>query len=279
MAEALILDTVTTSNTAGEGHDCPIEFTFRVCDFNNFDTNETEVKSFPITPDEPVMPGAMVYSNVSNEIKGGDLVKSMTFLRKLLEKAKANGMYIIAYDLDSFFRIINNTIDRLFVPDNGMVDVSNDTKLDPSKSFSIRSFAKAILPPTKVGTSYAAEAMTMYLAGRDVFKAQRSQFDEGAVTRSVYNQNMNSIILRKLVEMTASSSFKDVVEKVNNASETMFTFGKYSGRLVEDVFKSDYGYCLWCFRKQELMDANPGLQRELARLMMAEKKEKFGGRK
>lgn len=273
MAEAIILDTITTSNTAGEGHDCPVEVTFRLCNFDNFDTEETQIKSLKITPDEKIMPGARVYSNLPAEITdGNELKKAMKMVETVINKTK--NLYVIAYDLDVFFRVMNSNYNRLFADENGQnIDTSGGFELDPKKSFSIKAYAKCLFPPTEVGTSYAAEAMMMHLLGAEKFKEERRRFDSGQSTRSVYNQAMDSFILRKLTEKAGDTSFQAIVDRVNNASETMFTFGKHSGKLVADVFKDDFGYCLWCFKNKELMESNPGLQRELARLMIKQREE------
>ena len=275
MATALILDVVTTLNTADGGHDCPVEVTFRACDFDNFDDDsKTQVKSLKIVPDEKVMPGARVYSNLPAEItEGNDLHKAMDATKATLKRAVDSGMYLIAYDFDVLMKILSATFERTVdAPQAGVIDTSSGLTIPQEKTISIKTLAKSILSPADVGMSFAAEALMMYFEDEAGFRAERRRFDDHVVTRSVYNQELDSVILRKLCQAKGLSSFEDVVKLIEETPTAHFTFGKYSGALVESVFKTDFKYCLWCFRNDDLMASNPGLKRELTRLMSRNRK-------
>ncbi len=81
--------------------------------------------------------------------------------------------------------------------------------------------------------AHSAEADTE--ATYEVLKAQLDKYDE------LEND------ITKLSEFSAHSRFVDFAGRIiyNNKGEEVFNFGKYKGRLVEDVLKKDPGYYGW----------------------------------
>ena len=270
----MFIDTVTTSNTAGNGHDCPVEFAFKIVDLDTCDDeSKGQIKHFRITPDEKIMPGARVYSHLPAEIKdGNEISKSLMTIRELIKKAADEGFYLASFYMESLLKILRSNMERvLSSSDNGMIDTEEFINFPANRMISIGSLAKLLLPPEEVGTSYSFEALYLHLCGEDAYKATRKEFDEGA-PRTVYNTKMSLGILKKLCEKKGFNSCEEIVTYMAGELGKRFDFGKYSGQLVEDVFKKDFGYCLWCFKNKELMDGHQALGAELFRLMKQNKK-------
>ena len=268
----LFIDCTTTSNTAGDGHDCPVDFTFNVIDADKPD-DIGQIKQIRMVPDEKIMPGARVYSHFPAEISdGNDLKKGMMMVKTLLKRATESGMYVVSFDIDFVLKAVRNTMERVLQNPDGMIDTDEFFEIPYDKQISVRNFAKIVLPPEEVGTSYSFEALYLHLCGDDKYSEARKDFDSGVSSRSVYNQVMTLGIFRKLCERKGFATCQEVNDFVTSELGKKFGFGKYAGQKVEDVFAKDFGYCLWCFKNAELMEGNPALQKELVRLMKQKRK-------
>ncbi len=269
----MFIDAVSTGNTYGNGHDCPVEFSFTVTDFDNCDENVVQIKNFKINPDEKIMPGVRVYAHLPETTsEGNEISKALIGIRHLIKKANEDGLYLVAFDMDGLLKNLRSNMERVLSSnDNAIIDLEEFIDFPPERMISVKSLSKLIYSPEEVGNSSGHEPFYLHACGEQAFHDARKTFDNGS-PRSVYNVRMTVGIFKKLCEKKGFSNCSEVINYLVGELGKRFDFGKYAGELVEDVFKKDFGYCLWCFKNKELMDGHTALAQELFRLMKQNKK-------
>lgn len=237
----LYLDTETTGVDTETAHVCEVAFLLSTYEgFVRVPQKDIIVQEL-ILPPEPVPPEASAIHHITNGMLAGKpLLKDISEkLRDLVSKAD----YISAHNLPYDLAILKRQLPDIFG------NIPEETKLD-----SLR-LSRHIWPSIP---SHALQVLR-YRFGLDADitgDAHRAMFDTELV------RSLLEYILR--MRLVKEDTWGDLVKFTRSALEVkIFSFGKYRGKLLEDIAVQDTDYIRWLLRQDWIPADYPDLYHTL----------------
>ncbi len=237
----LYLDTETTGVDTETAHIC--EIAFLLSTYNGFirDTQKDVIIQELILPPEPVPPEASAIHHITNGMLVGK--PSLGDFSEKISEIVSEADYISAHNVPFDLTILKRELPGVF----GKIE--EEMKLD-----SLR-LARHIWPSIP---SHSLQALRYRfdldadLAG----DAHRAMFDTELV------RSLIEYILR--MDLVTPDSWTDLVKYTQSALEIkIFSFGKYRGKLVEDISAQDKDYIKWLLRQKWIPADYPDLYHTL----------------
>ena len=237
----LYLDTETTGVDTETAHVC--EVAFLLSTYNGFarDPRKDIIIQELILPPEPVPPEASAIHHITNDMLAGKppLEDISEKLRDIVSKAD----YISAHNLPYDLAILKRQLPDIFG------NIREETKLD-----SLR-LSRHIWPSIP---SHALQVL-------------RYRFDLDAdITGDAHRAMFDTELVRSLIEyilqmhLVSEDTWGDLVKFTRSALEVkIFSFGKYRGKLVEDITAQDTDYIRWLLRQDWIPADYPDLYHTL----------------
>jgi exodeoxyribonuclease X len=237
----LYLDTETTGVDTGTAHVCEVAFLLSTYDGFVRDPRKDIVIQELILPPEPVPPEASAIHHITNGMLTGK--PSLEDISEKLGDIVSKADYISAHNLPYDLAILKRQLPDIFG------NIPEETKLD-----SLR-LSRHIWPSIP---SHALQAL-------------RYRFDLDAdVSGDAHRAMFDTELVRSLIEyilrmrLVAEDTWGDLVKFTRSALEVkIFSFGKYRGKLVEDIAAQDTDYIRWLLRQDWIPADYPDLYHTL----------------
>ncbi len=237
----LYLDTETTGVDTETAHVC--EIAFLQSTYNGFirdPQKDVRIQEL-ILPPEPVPPEASAIHHITNGMLAGK--PALADISERISDIVSKADYISAHNLPYDLAILKRQLPDIFGK------ISEGMKLD-----SLR-LARHIWPSIP---SHALQVL-------------RYRFDLGIhITGDAHRAMFDTELVRSLIEyilrmdLVTEDSWRDLVKYTTSALEVkVFSFGKYRGKLVEDITAQDTDYIKWLLRQDWIPADYPDLYHTL----------------
>ncbi|RKZ08444.1 hypothetical protein DRQ25_09075 [Candidatus Fermentibacteria bacterium] len=237
----LYLDTETTGVDTETAHVCEVAFLLSTYDGFARDPRKDIIIQELVLPPEPVPPEASAIHHITNDMLAGKppLEDISEKLRDIVSKAD----YISAHNLPYDLAILKRQLPGIFG------NIREEIKLD-----SLR-LSRHIWPSIP---SHALQVL-------------RYRFDLDAdITGDAHRAMFDTELVRSLIEyilqmhLVSEDTWGDLVKFTRSALEVkIFSFGKYRGKLVEDIAAQDTDYIRWLLRQDWIPADYPDLYHTL----------------
>ncbi|MCD4701394.1 MAG: hypothetical protein K8S24_05995 [Candidatus Aegiribacteria sp.] len=237
----LYLDTETTGVDTETAHIC--EVAFLLSTYNGFKRDpQKDIRiSELILPPEPVPPEASAIHHITNGMLAGK--PALEDISERIDELVSKADFISAHNVPFDLTILKRQLPEVF----GKIE--EGMKLD-----SLR-LARHIWPSVP---SHSLQALR-YRFDLDVNiagDAHRAMFDTELV------RSLIEYIIR--MDLVTPDSWMDLVKYTQSALEIkIFSFGKYRGKLVEDIAAQDTDYIKWLLRQKWIPADYPDLYHTL----------------
>lgn len=260
MENCAFIDIFTTHNDLYGHYNSPVQFCCEIYKndeiFNSdlFLNNPPRQKIINIIPNEPMMISGKINIgyNIPSETNGGVMLKdALESIYKLLKSFKEKNIYIIGYNhIDYDLRILNEHFEKLLNYEK--IEFRKDYLIDVMK------LAEKKIEVSFIG-NYTMDSVYMFL--KDDYDSYRRLKDTRSTRTDIL---ITKEIFSKLVDINGHDGtnlkFSDVVKMINEPKEqTCFSFGKYKGALISDIFTKDRQYISWLMRNADIRNKNPDL--------------------
>lgn len=237
----LYLDTETTGVDTETANVC--EIAFLLSTYNGFirDPQKDILIQELILPPEPVPPEASAVHHITNGMLAGK--PALEDVSERISDFVNKADYISAHNLPYDLAILRRQLPGIFGK------IGEDMKLD-----SLR-LARHIWPSIP---SHALQALRYRfdLSAQITGDAHRAMFDTELV------RSLIEYILR--MDLVTPNNWEDLVTYTRSALEVkIFSFGKYRGKLVEDIAAQDTDYIRWLLRQDWVPADYPDLYHTL----------------
>ncbi len=237
----LYLDTETTGVDTETAHVCEIAFLLSTYEgFIRVPQSDVRIQEL-IQPPEPVPPEASAVHHITNDMLAGK--PALEDISERISDIVSKADYISAHNVPYDLAILKRQLPHIFGK------IGEEIKLD-----SLR-LSRHIWPSIP---SHALQAL-------------RYRFDLGThITGDAHRAMFDAELVRSLIEyilrmdLVTEDSWEDLVKYTRSALEVkIFSFGKYRGKLVEDIAAQDTDYIRWLLRQEWIPADYPDLYHTL----------------
>jgi len=247
----LFLDTETTGVNTETDHICEIAFLLSTYDgFKRFPRCDIALQEL-ILPAVPIPPEASAIHHITNEMLEGK--PSITEMSENINEIVSQADFICAHNAPFDLKLLKRQLPDIFGNTN------EDTILD---SLRLSRHIWPAIPSHSLQALRYRFNLGTHISG----DAHRAMFDTELARSLVEYILMNSIASQK--------SWTDLVTFTQSALEVkIFTFGKYKGKLVEDIAASDKDYVKWLLRQDWIPADYPDLYHTLLEKTKGKRKD------
>lgn len=235
----LYLDTETTGVDTETAHVCEIAFLLSTYEGFIRDPQKDEIIQELILPPEPVPPEASAIHHITNGMLAGK--PALEDISERISEIVSKADYISAHNVPFDLAILKRQLPEVFSR------IEEGMKLD-----SLR-LSRHIWPSIP---SHSLQALRYRFDLGGKGDAHRAMFDTELV------RSLIEYILR--MKLASPESWMDLVKYTHSPLEIkIFSFGKYRGKLVEDIAAQDADYIKWLLRQAWIPADYPDLYHTL----------------
>jgi DNA polymerase-3 subunit epsilon len=223
----------------------------RIIEINIYKVNPNgteESKTWVINPDYPISEEASkIHGFTAEDLKDKPTFKQVAKdIERFLQNCDLAGYNAIKYDIPMLVEEFLRADVDFDVTNRKLIDVQNIFMKMEQRTLSA---AYKFYLDKKLEKAHSAEADTK--ATYEILKAQLDRYQDteftdrdGKISKPVIND------MQKLQQFSSHHRNADLMGQFiyNDKDEIVINFGKYKGRTVEDVFKSDPGYYGWIMK-------------------------------
>ncbi len=223
----------------------------RIIEINIYKVNPNgteESKTWLVNPDYPIAEDATrVHGYTAGDLKDKPTFKQVAKeIERFLQNCDLAGYNAIKYDIPMLVEEFLRADVDFDVANRRLIDVQNIFMKMEQRTLSA---AYKFYLNKELENAHSAEADTK--ATYEILKAQLDRYQDtefkdrdGNILRPVQND------MQKLQQFSSHHRNADLMGQIifNDKNEEVINFGKYRGRTVEDVFKSDPGYYGWIMK-------------------------------
>jgi DNA polymerase-3 subunit epsilon len=213
-----------------------------------YPNGKEENKSWLLNPDYPISPEASKVHGYSNE----ELMDRPTFkqvakdIEQYLKHCDLAGYNIIKFDVPMLVEEFLRAGVEFDISTRKIIDVQNIFMKMEQRTLAA---AYKFYLNKEMKNAHNAEADTK--ATYEILKAQLDKYENTEITDSE-GKKIKPVVndMQRLQVFSAHHRNADLMGQIifNDRNEEVINFGKYKGRKVEDVFKSDPGYYGWIMK-------------------------------
>jgi exodeoxyribonuclease X len=239
----LYLDTETTGIDTETSQICEVAFLLSTYNgFSRIPDQDIELIEL-VLPQDPVPPEASAIHHITNNmLEGKPSIESISdSIQELIGKADL----ICAHNLPFDLGILTRQLPGVFS------DITPDMKLD---SLRLSRHTWPSIP------SHALQVLR--------YRFELDASISGNAHRAMFDTKLVRALVEFIIEqhLTTSENWKKLVEFTQSSLEIkIFSFGKYRGKLVEDIVAQDEDYIRWLLRQHWVPDDYPDLYHTLLR--------------
>ncbi|MCD4847720.1 MAG: hypothetical protein K8R76_05985 [Candidatus Aegiribacteria sp.] len=239
----LYLDTETTGIDTETSQICEVAFLLSTyIGFSRVADQDIELIEL-VLPQDPVPPEASAIHHITNSMLEGK--PSIESISDSIQDLFCKADLICAHNLPFDLGILTRQLPGIFS------DIKPDMKLD-----SLR-LSRHIWPSIP---SHALQVLR--------YRFELDSSISGNAHRAMFDTKLVRALVEFIIEqhLITSENWKELMEYTQSSLEIkIFSFGKYRGKLVEDIVAQDEDYIRWLLRQQWVPDDYPDLYHTLLR--------------
>lgn len=252
---AAFISVAQTGNMLPGGQNQIIQYQDRVISYGGECREEKRKKTQFVAPIEPIMMSSLVFIGIdsamiaaNNPIPYDEALKNMV---RLIQEYTNKGIYLVGWNV---LELIRATIGPQIENKLGL-----KLEFDESRIIDVKRLCSLSLKIDDLG-SYTMDSVLCHYRGFNPDKILEERKNQFGVNFCDQQNTKLQIIIESWMEEHNFTTLAEVVKWLNEPHVVdRFTFGKYCGYKIADVYKADVSYLSWIVQNKNLRAADPSL--------------------